>query len=318
MKLRKLVTVLMCAVGINFSSIASAADVIIGVPNWPSVAATADILKRIIEDNLGLEVELQSASNPIIFEAMDQGRMHVHPEVWLPNQQNLHDKYVVDRKTVLMNEYGVPSSPGEMCVTDTTAERTGIKDIQELADPDMAKHFDTDGDGLGNIWIGAPGWASTNIEMIRAKSYGYDVTMNLDVMDETLALANVDAAVANNTNIVFMCYTPHHMFSLYNLIPLTEPAYDPEKWVVIQPTDDPDWLEKSSAPVAWDKATLHIMFASTLPEEQPEVAKLLSTIQFTADQLAAMTLAVVVEKTSTPDYAEEFVTANSDLIDSWL
>ncbi len=318
MKLRKLVTVLMCAVGINISSIASAADVIIGVPNWPSVAATADILKRIIEDNLGLEVELQSASNPIIFEAMDQGRMHVHPEVWLPNQQNLHDKYVVDRKTVLMNEYGVPSSPGEMCVTDTTAERTGIKDIQELADPDMAKHFDTDGDGLGNIWIGAPGWASTNIEMIRAKSYGYDVTMNLDVMDETLALANVDAAVANNTNIVFMCYTPHHMFSLYNLIPLTEPAYDPEKWVVIQPTDDPDWLEKSSAPVAWDKATLHIMFASTLPEEQPEVAKLLSTIQFTADQLAAMTLAVVVEKTSTPDYAEEFVTANSDLIDSWL
>ncbi len=318
MKLRKLATVLICASGISISSIASAADVIIGVPNWPSVAATADILKRIIEDNLGLEVELQSASNPIIFEAMDQGRMHVHPEVWLPNQQNLHDKYVVDRKTVLMNEYGVPSSPGEMCVTDTTAERTGIKDIQELADPDMAKHFDTDGDGRGNIWIGAPGWASTNIEMIRAKSYGYDVTMNLDVMDETLALANVDAAVANNTNIVFMCYTPHHMFSLYNLIPLTEPAYDQEKWVVIQPTDDPDWLEKSSAPVAWDRASLHIMFASTLPDEQPEVAKLLSSIQFTADQLAAMTLAVVVEKTSTPDYAEEFVAANSDLIDSWL
>lgn len=318
MKLRKLVTALICATGLSVSSIASAADVIIGVPNWPSVAATADILKRIIEDNLGLEVELQSASNPIIFEAMDTGRMHVHPEVWLPNQQNLHDKYVVDRKTVLMNEYGVPSSPGEMCVTDTTAERTGIKNIQELADPDMAKNFDTDGDGMGNIWIGAPGWASTNVEKIRAKSYGYDVTMNLDVMDETLALANVDAAVANNTNIVFMCYTPHHMFSLYNLIPLTEPAYDPDKWVVIQPTDDPDWLEKSSAPVAWDTASLHIMFASALAEEQPEVAELLSSIQFTPDQLAEMTLAVVVEKVSTPDFAEMFVAENADLVDSWL
>ena len=38
----------------------------------------------------------------------------------------------------------------------------------------MAANFDTDGDGMGEIWIGAAGWASTNIEKIRAKSYGYD------------------------------------------------------------------------------------------------------------------------------------------------
>ncbi len=318
MKLKKLLISGIFATGLGVSGVASAADVIIGVPNWPSVAATADILKRVIEDNLGLEVELQSSTNPIIFEAMDQGKMHVHPEVWLPNQQNLHDKYVVDNKTVIKNSYGVPASPGEMCVTDTTAERTGIVNIQELSDPDMAKNFDTDGDGKGNIWIGAPGWASTNVEKIRAKSYGYDETMNLDVMDETLALANVDAAVAANTNIVFMCYTPHHMFSLYNLVILKEPAHDPEKWVVFHPTDDPDWLEKSSAAMAWDKAYLHIMYSTTLAEEQPEVADLLSKVELTPDQLAAMTLAVVVEKVSTPDYAERFVTENSDMIDSWL
>ncbi len=33
---------------------AQAADIVIGVPNWPSVAMTADILKVIIEDNYGL------------------------------------------------------------------------------------------------------------------------------------------------------------------------------------------------------------------------------------------------------------------------
>ena len=38
-----------------------------------------------------------------------------------------------------------------------------------------------------DIWIGAPGWASTNVEKIRAKSYGYDTTMDLLEMDETLA-----------------------------------------------------------------------------------------------------------------------------------
>ena len=73
---------------------AQAADIVIGVPNWPSVAATASILKVVLEENFGLEVELQNGTNPVIFEAMDSGSMHVHPEAWLPNQANLHEKFV--------------------------------------------------------------------------------------------------------------------------------------------------------------------------------------------------------------------------------
>ncbi|MYI89805.1 MAG: amino acid-binding protein, partial [Gammaproteobacteria bacterium] len=93
MSLKKALLSITFAVSICFSTVASAADVVIGVANWPSVRVTADILKVIIEENYGLEVELQNGTNPIIFEAMDQNQMHVHPEVWLPNQQNLHDTY---------------------------------------------------------------------------------------------------------------------------------------------------------------------------------------------------------------------------------
>lgn len=41
---------------------AFAADVVIGVPNWPSVRVTAHVLKVVMEDNFGLEVELQNGS----------------------------------------------------------------------------------------------------------------------------------------------------------------------------------------------------------------------------------------------------------------
>ena len=75
-------------------------------------------------------------------------------------------------------------------------------------------------------------------------------------MDETLALANLDAAVQQEKPFVFFCYTPHHMFELHDLVVLEEPAHDPDKWVVYQPTDDPDWLAKSSAGVAWKDANL--------------------------------------------------------------
>ena len=298
-------------------SSAHAADVVVGVPNWPSAAATANILKVVLEDNLGLEVELQNGTNPVIFEAMDSNSMHVHPEVWLPNQVNLVDKFVNTRGTVRMNPNGVPSFQG-MCVTRATATRTGISEVADLSDPDMAKNFDTDGDGRGEVWIGASGWASTNIEKIRAKSYGYDETMELLEMDETLAMANVDSAVAKDMDHVFYCYTPNQMFALHDLVILEEPAYDASKWNVIQPTDDPQWLENSSAPVAWDLAYLHVHYATALEESHPEAAELLSNVRLTTDLVSDMTYALVVEKMDAAEFAKSWAEENSELVDSWM
>ena len=80
---------------------ARAADLVIGVPNWPTVNGTAHLLKLVLEENYGLDVELQNGTNPVIFEAMDSGSMHVHPEVWLPNQANLHgNTFVKDKGSV--------------------------------------------------------------------------------------------------------------------------------------------------------------------------------------------------------------------------
>ena len=307
-----------CAVALSgFGTVATAADVVIGVPNWPSVLATAHVLKVAMENNLGLEVELQNGTNPVVFEAMDSGSMHVHPEVWLPNQTNLNNQYVQEKKTVMMNPNGVAGDQA-MCVTAGTAERTGIENLSDLSDPEMAKNFDTDGDGMGEIWIGAAGWASTNVEKVRAKSYGYDATMSLKEMDETLALAEVDAAVAQNENIVFFCYTPHHMFALHELVILKEPAHDASQWTMIQPTDDPEWLEKSSAGMAWSTAYLHIHYAASLETDQPEAAAMLANVSLDTEVVSTMTYALVVEKQDPAEFAAKWVEENADLVDSWL
>lgn len=317
MKIKKIMTAACVGSALTFGSVAQAADVVIGVPNWPSVLATAHVLKIAMEENLGLEVELQNGTNPVVFEAMDTGAMHVHPEVWMPNQVNLNQKYVNENQTVRMNPNGV-SGDQAMCVTKGTAERTGIENLSDLTDPDMAKNFDTDGDGQGEIWIGAAGWASTNVEKIRAKSYGYDQTMSLKEMDETLALAEVDTAVSQNKDIVFFCYTPHHMFALHELVILKEPAYDESKWNVLQPTDDPEWLEKSDAAVAWNTAQLHIHYATALESDQPEAAAMLANVSLDTDIVSAMTFALVVEKQDPAEFAAKWVADNADVVDSWL
>ena len=80
MKLNKILSSVGVAAVLAVAAPVQAADVIIGVPNWPSVRVTAHVLKVVMEDNLGLDVELQNGTNPIVFEAMDSGAMQVHPE----------------------------------------------------------------------------------------------------------------------------------------------------------------------------------------------------------------------------------------------
>ena len=172
-----------------------------------------------------------------------------------------------------MNTNPVQAEQG-MCVPSYIAEEYDIKSMDDLLDPDKIGIFDTDGNGTPEVWIGAPGWASTVVEKIRAKSYGYDQLFELTEYEETIAYANLaNATIAKDPWIGF-CYSPHYIFVTQDLHVLEEPAHDPATWTIVQPTDDPDWLEKSEASTAWNGATLHLHYAKELEERFPEVAAL--------------------------------------------
>jgi glycine betaine/proline transport system substrate-binding protein len=294
-----------------------AADLVLGVPNWPAANATSNILKVVIEENFGLEVELQNGTNPIIFEAMDAGSMHLHPEVWLPNQANLHEKFVNQNKTVIANQKPVQAIQG-MCVTKYTAETYGITSIDDLTDPDKIGVFDKDGNGTPEVWVGAPGWASTVIEKIRAKSYGYDQTMELKEYDGTVAWGELGAAAAADEPWIGFCYEPHFIFVAYDLVYLEEPPHDPATWNIVQPTDDPQWLEKSMASTAWKGATLHLHYAAEVRERFPEVAAMLDAYSMPPETLSRAGYALSVEDQTVEDFAREWVDNNEDVILGWL
>ena len=42
----------------------------------------------------------------------------------------------------------------------------------DLGRPDIAALMDSDGNGLGEMWIGAPGWASANVNEVKTRDYG--------------------------------------------------------------------------------------------------------------------------------------------------
>jgi glycine betaine/proline transport system substrate-binding protein len=295
---------------------ALSADLLVAMPNWPSGQAAANIIKYGIKQKLNLDADVREMGSMTAFAGMDSGEVDVYPEVWLPNLDSLVKKYVDGRKTVDLSPKGVPATQG-ICVTRETADKYGVKDISDLADPKKAAVFDTDGDGKGEMWIGALGWSSTSIEKIRAKSYGYDKTMTLLQMPEDMAMAAVDAAAASGQPMAFYCYTPHHMFKLHDIVQLTEPKYDPAKWHIVMPSEDPDWLTKSEAPVAWDASHFYIGFASSTAKRLPKVAAFLSHIDFTSEEVTEMSYALQVDRQDPAKFAQDWVARHEDRLNAW-
>lgn len=296
---------------------ARAADLVVGVGDWPSARATAHLVKAIAETRLGATVELKSGATAELWEAAGAGEIDILPEVWLPNDRAQVVEHVDRTHRVALLPRGVPARQG-LCTTKQAAEAFGIHSVADLSSPKTAGLLDTDSDGTGEMWIGAEGWNSTRVEQIRARSYGYDKTMTLIEADEPVAMAAVDVASALGEPIVFYCYEPHHMFALHDLVMLDEPGHDPTTWTIRSPADDPDWLTNSTASTAWAVSFIHMAHRSGLETEQPDVTDMLARMDLQPDAIEAMTYALIVERKEPDVFAREWIAANADRINGWL
>lgn len=131
-------------------------------------------------------------------------------------------------------------------------------------------------------------------------------------------MAAVDAASATDSPIVFYCYAPHHVFALHDIVRLSEPPHDPERWVLVDAASDDQWLKKSRADTAWDQSKFHVGYAKSVREGHPEIASFLNNISYTPDDIVAMSYAVEVERKPAEEVARSWIEQNSDRIEEWL
>ncbi len=293
---------------------AAAADLVIAVPNWPSGQATANILKIAIGKTFGLDADLRETGELNAFAGLDSGALDIHPEVWRPNLDAAIAKYADEKKTVVLAKRGVAAWQG-LCATED-AEKAGITSVADLSDAAKGALLDTDGNGRGELWIGAATWTSASIERVRAQSYGYAANLDLVEAEEDVGMAAVDAAVATGRPMVFACYAPHNVFELHKVTRLNEPAYDKAKWQ-IAPGSDPLWIEHSKAATAWPPSEFHIAWSAPFAAKHADVAAFLENVDLTPDEVTAMTYALQVERTPAATYAEGWVADNAERIKGW-
>lgn len=299
---------------------ALAADAVVPDPNYPGGRATAHAVIVAAEQLLGLEIDtITTTAVPVIWEGMNRGdgQIDVWTEVWLPNQQPMVDKFVEEEGSVILTEHSFEAIQG-YCMTAKDAKAHGISSVYDLASPEAAALFDANENGMGELWIGPAGWLSTNIERVRARDYGLDQFFELESFDEAVATANLDRAVKEGRPWLGYCYGPHQNFVLYDLVLLEEPAHDPERFVMVQPSDDPAWFEKSNVETAYAETRVHRAYSASLAERQPGLVDLIEGMRITADDVNAWAHEIAVEGKEPRAVLEAWYAENEDRAIDWV
>ena len=294
-------------------------EVKIGVPSWTGAQAIAHLLGAVVEMRIGGKVEYVPGNNATIFQAMDQGKgdIDVHPDVWLPNQESFTKKYVDEAGTVTLSSRPYDGNQG-FCVSQNFGKANSITDIADLGRPDVAALMDSDGNGKGELWIGAPGWASANVNEIKMRDYGLLDFIEPIRAEESVKTARVKDSIAKGEGYAFYCYKPHAIWYMFDVMMLTEPTYDPAKYVMLQPSDDPDWYKKSYVASKDALKKVQIAWSTSLKDRSPAIAEFFDRFELESDDVSSFAYEISGKGREPAEVAREWVEANPARVDAWL
>jgi glycine betaine/proline transport system substrate-binding protein len=290
-----------------------------------------------MEEYLDADVETIAAAQEALYEAMDKGdgSVDIVADMWTDHLPAQMAAYVApgSRESIILNETPYLGTEG-IFVPQYVVDEYGIVKLEQLADPDLAKLFDSDGNGKGEMWAGAIGWESTNHMQVRAKSYGFADHFELTTIDQPLFLAQLQDAYAEGRPIAFFYWTPEWIHAKMDLHRLEEPEftgytteaaqgterYNPDGcYTFYQPAERNDWLEASTILCGQPPTRVNVAHSSALAKRAPEISQFLRQVTLDADMVNAWVLAMEVEGRDVEDVAADWIEANRAMIETeWL
>ena len=284
--------------------------------NWTGAKAIAHVIKAVIEGPLDSEAEIIPGLSDfaIIAEGMDKGdgSIDVFTDSWLPNHQDIWDKFIVESRTIAHNE-PYRATQGTF-VPAYMADQ--VKSFDDLAKPEIAALFDKNDNGKGEYWPGDANWGSTKLLQIKFESYGLSELWEAEVYSDATFKAQLKGAIAAEEPILFYYWTPEWIHAAYDLVSLEEP--DRTEGCEDLKLDQEDWLEASTFTCKYDDAMAYVAYSKSLEERNPVVAKFLSQIKLDADVVNEWILKIGRDNEDPQDIAEAWIEANPDTVNEWI
>lgn len=305
----------------------------IGEVSWDASLAIENVLKAVMESHFDVDVNIIAADQAAIWAAMDRGKgsIDVHPDVWTSSQTEPWAKFVAkgSKESVRSNRIPYLGTDG-FYIPGYMQDEYGIYSVYDLAKPEIAKLFDSDGDGKGEYWPGAPGWSGVKINQVKAKGYGFDQYFTPVVVSDSILKAQLKSAYRKKEGLLFYYWTPEWIHYSYDLRKLEEPKfngyagdskkqhedYNPDGCYKFNDTET--WLADSQITCGAPTTEVYIAYSSSLEERAPDVAKFLSQVALNVNDVSQWIYLIANEGEDPQDMAEQWVEEHPDVVNSWL
>ncbi|WMJ89786.1 glycine betaine ABC transporter substrate-binding protein [Anaerocolumna sp. MB42-C2] len=251
----------------------------IGYVNWAEGIAMTNLAAAILEEKMGYDVELVLADVAPVFTSLSSGNTDVFLDTWLPVT---HGEY--------LEKYG--DDIVDLGVSYENA-LIGLV-VPEYVEANSIEDLNKDKDLYSGQIIGIDSGAGIMSATEKAiESYGLDYKLvNGSGPAMTAALKK---AIDNNEAIVVTGWTPHWMFSSWDLKVLKDPKG-----------------------VYGDSENIHIYSRKGLDKDQPEATAFFKNYKFTDEVLSDLMGKIEASDNDPLDTAKEWMKENEGQVNTWL
>ena len=271
------------------------ATVTIADPGWPGASVTAAVLEEVLGSaDVTVKVERTDHVDAVAEMGTEAPAVQVHPDLWLQNQGVAVREWVAS-EAIGLSTHSYAGTQG-IYVLDADGSSEAVTKLSDLFDPEVAALFDSDGNGVGEMWIGPRGWAaSKNLESWLAES-GHEPIVG-EQYSETIFKARLEQEATADRPLLFYGYEPD---GIHDQLPLRRLGSIP-------------WTDEQGD----ESVDVHVAWAAALEEASPAAVRILQDVEFTEDDVSAFIGAVNHDGRDPHDVAEQWLGENADRVDQW-
>jgi len=272
---------------------------------WPGSYANAYVAAALLEQELGLVVEIVEIDENAQWVGLDDGTLDAVLEVWPSGHADNYALYISELGSV---EDGGPL--GAVGQIGWFLPSSLLSQYPELATWEGLRGreglFATSETGTAGQFLAAdPSFVQFDDAIIA--NLGLDLTV-IQSGSEAAQLAAVDAAIGRGDPVLFYFYTPHWLHARYDLSLVELPVW----------TEACEALPPAQRDCGYPEDVLFKAFSAGLAERLPAAHALLSRMRLTNDDQNAITFAMDVEGLDAASAARAWLEANESVWRAWL
>jgi len=270
-------------------------------------------------EKLGYDVQpIREVEYPTAHLAIANGDATFLADHWEPLHNDFYKNSGGDAKLWRESTYISDNLQGYL-IDKKTADEHKITNMSQLADPKIAKLFDTDGDGRANLTGCPPGWGCETLIETHLTAYKLRDHVQHQQGSYSALMADVISRYKSGQPILYYTWTPYWVSSV--LVPGKDVVWMEVPFSALPGGDKTDTTLPNGRNYGSVVNTQRILANRDFINKNPAAAKLFSVMKLPVTDVTAQNNAMNNGEKSAADierHTDGWIKAHQSLFNSWL